>query len=366
MVHACLKGLLNVNARAPLRNGSYSCSKFTSLCNHADRYSRTYRASSGRYAVNGSPGVPDLPTSKLFRDRLYGIEEERGYNSEEDFPRGQSIAQILRMGTWRLRGLVSPAIEALVSQIENAWRAALGDDLALYHIPEKFKMWDSLDPDSKRKDRYSYHTWEEPEKGQPGWPRLQVENRAYRSRVFRKMHLEVAYRQDGLEVLHMVAYPHPQFDVPILSLDIVGVNDQVSLAIVDVCPVTLDRSIPPLWMKGVQELQNVYKVKSNRELPEWGEHIVSPCCLCLRPGDADEVLRFIKYAVALNLMHVNLARLATSVTNRDKLEEIYSAHRRYVDKQLENDKTLRVLEKSFGVESSEEYMTTVMFDCPPK
>lgn len=36
---------------------------------------------------------------------------------------------------------------------------------------------------------------------------LQVENRVYCSRVFRKLHLEVAVRQDGLEVLHMVLYP---------------------------------------------------------------------------------------------------------------------------------------------------------------
>ena len=40
-----------------------------------------------------------------------------------------------------------------------------------------------------------------------GYPRLLVENRVYSSRVFRKLHLEVAHRQDGLQVLHMVLYP---------------------------------------------------------------------------------------------------------------------------------------------------------------
>lgn len=40
-----------------------------------------------------------------------------------------------------------------------------------------------------------------------GYPRLLIENRVYSSRVFRKLHLEVAYRQDGLQVLHMVFYP---------------------------------------------------------------------------------------------------------------------------------------------------------------
>jgi phycocyanobilin:ferredoxin oxidoreductase len=36
---------------------------------------------------------------------------------------------------------------------------------------------------------------------------LLIENRVYSSRVFRKLHLEVAHRQDGLQVLHMVLFP---------------------------------------------------------------------------------------------------------------------------------------------------------------
>lgn len=40
-----------------------------------------------------------------------------------------------------------------------------------------------------------------------GYPRLMIENRIYSSRVFRKLHLEVATRQDGLQVMHMVMFP---------------------------------------------------------------------------------------------------------------------------------------------------------------
>ena len=39
-----------------------------------------------------------------------------------------------------------------------------------------------------------------PERGAEGWPSLRLENRAYRNRVFRKLHLELALRQDGLQV----------------------------------------------------------------------------------------------------------------------------------------------------------------------
>ena len=40
-----------------------------------------------------------------------------------------------------------------------------------------------------------------------GYPRLLIENRVYSSRVFRKLHLELAVRQDGLQFLHLVFYP---------------------------------------------------------------------------------------------------------------------------------------------------------------
>lgn len=43
----------------------------------------------------------------------------------------------------------------------------------------------------------------------------------YTSRVFRKLHLEVAHRQDGLQVLHAVLYPRYAYDVPILAMDLV-------------------------------------------------------------------------------------------------------------------------------------------------
>jgi hypothetical protein len=56
-------------------------------------------------------------------------------------------------------------------------------------------------------DGFSYVDIADPSKGEEGYPRLLVENRVYSSRVFRKLHLEVAWRQDGLQVLHGVMYP---------------------------------------------------------------------------------------------------------------------------------------------------------------
>ena len=45
-----------------------------------------------------------------------------------------------------------------------------------------------------------------------------------------------------------------------------------------------------------------------------------------------------------------------------RLADISAAHERYSLKQLENDKTTRVLEAGFGKEFAERYMQEVMFD----
>ena len=45
-------------------------------------------------------------------------------------------------------------------------------------------------------------------------------------------------------------YPRLEYDLPILSLDMVGNADgEVSLAIVDPCPCVLDRRIPLLYQE---------------------------------------------------------------------------------------------------------------------
>ena len=120
-------------------------------------------------------------------------------------------------------------------------------------------------------------------------------------------------------------------------------------------------------------MQAKYSLESNRSVPEWGAAIFSEYCIIVRPQSPTEIAAFLKYAIALVNFHMQIGRLARpvqvgrgesdQVANRRRLE-IKAAHVRYCTKQLENDKTRRVLEKSFGSGPSEEYMRTVMFDVP--
>lgn len=47
-------------------------------------------------------------------------------------------------------------------------------------------------------------------------------------------------------------YPRQEFDLPILSLDLVANSGRVSLAIIDPCPVNSMLRLPPLYQQAVR------------------------------------------------------------------------------------------------------------------
>ena len=78
-------------------------------------------------------------------------------------------------------------------------------------VLQDLKFCDSMDTD-KSVGIWSYIDLPDPEKGAPGYPRLLIENRAYATKAFRKLHMELAHRQDGLQV------PRLTLEIPIQVL----------------------------------------------------------------------------------------------------------------------------------------------------
>ena len=55
------------------------------------------------------------------------------------------------------------------------------------------------------------------------------------------------------QVLHCVMFPRLEYDLPILSMDMVGKGGgSISLAVIDPCPVALNRSLPPQYVATVR------------------------------------------------------------------------------------------------------------------
>jgi phycocyanobilin:ferredoxin oxidoreductase len=64
--------------------------------------------------------------------------------------------------------------------------------------------------------------------------------------------VQVAIRQDGLQVLHVVLYPRYKYDLPILAMDLVIAKDRVSLVVVDACPVSQNKTLPSHYLQVLQ------------------------------------------------------------------------------------------------------------------
>jgi phycocyanobilin:ferredoxin oxidoreductase len=190
--------------------------------------------------------------------------------------------------------------------------------------------------------------------------RLVIENHCYQTPQFRKLHLELAQVGNGLDILHCVMFPNPDYGIPIFGVDLVGGRAGISAAIVDLSPVSADRSLPASYQQALAALPALQFFQP-RDLPEWGD-IFSEFCLFIRPADAQEESAFLERVRAYLTLHCQLATATTPLNSRPEVAQVLAGQRYYCTKQQQNDKTRRVLEKSFGTEWTNRYMTTMLFD----
>mmetsp|Transcript_22628 Transcript_22628/g.62806 ORF Transcript_22628/g.62806 Transcript_22628/m.62806 type:complete len:397 (-) Transcript_22628:211-1401(-) len=270
------------------------------------------------------------------------------------------VAEQIGLGLWNLKGMLDPKLEVCAAYVEAHLRDLLEREIHLGPIDRKYKLCDSVklaDPEYSQPYDPEY-----PAKGEPGYPRFIIENRVYASRVFRKIHMELAHRQDGMHVFHFVMYPFEQFDVPIFSVDMVSFNGTLTLAVCDACPCRTDMSLPSVYQQGLATIQQQFAVE--RKPPEWGKGIFSNQCVLVRPTTPEETGAFVKYVVSALSVHLKVSRLVLPVpeSERSRRADIKAAHQRYSKLMLENDKTFKALEASFGTMWAREYMEEVMFD----
>lgn len=238
------------------------------------------------------------------------------------------------MPTSTLRDQLHPAIRQLADTIESVWQDHL--DLSPYPLPAELGYVE----------------------GRLEGEKLTIENRCYQTPQFRKMHLELAKVGVGLDILHCVMFPNPDYALPMFGTDLVGGRGQISAAIADLSPVSGDRSLPRGYQSQLQDLPAAV-FSQPRELPPWGD-IFSNFCLFVRPDGSVEEAAFVERVKGFLTIHCQQA-ISTPPTSEHRAE-IVAGQKYYCTKQQQNDKTRRVLEKAFGEEWAHHYMTTVLFD----
>jgi len=227
-----------------------------------------------------------------------------------------------------------PTIHRLADCIEAVWQRHL--NLSPYHLPADLGYVE----------------------GRLEGEKLVIENRCYQTPEFRKLHLELAKVGTGLDILHCVMFPRPDYALPMFGADLVGGRGQISAAIADLSPTSADRSLPPVYREALGALP-APNFSEPRELPDWGD-IFSEFCLFVRPQGEAENQQFVDRVATFLEIHCQQA-IATSATPEAQAT-IMAGQRYYCTKQQQNDKTRRVLEKAFGHDWAEYYMTHVLFD----
>jgi phycocyanobilin:ferredoxin oxidoreductase len=191
--------------------------------------------------------------------------------------------------------------------------------------------------------------------------KLTIENRCYQTPQFRKMHLELAKVGNMLDILHCVMFPRPEYALPMFGCDLVGGRGQISAAIADLSPLNRDRTLPDTYRDRLQALPPP-QFSQPRDLPEWGD-IFSEFCIFIRPGNPEEETQFLSRVEEFLQIHCTNAVNALPVSTEEQADILAGQHY-YCTKQQQNDKTRRVLEKAFGVDWAEHYMSSVLFDLP--
>jgi hypothetical protein len=111
------------------------------------------------------------------------------------------------ISSWRLADRMHPQLATLAGGIEAMWREFFASELKLTDLDPRWKYIDSADVDQRQPGAWEANM---PKPGRRDYPRLVLENRAYATRRFRSLHLELGWRQDGFQARPAATPPLPR------------------------------------------------------------------------------------------------------------------------------------------------------------
>lgn len=298
--------------------------------------------------VNFSRLISYLTESRLTANRLTANRSfQTGHFTPSRYPRVKPSLGISSVNYMPISACASsirkhqhPLVRQLAEGIEQAWQRL---ELSPYYLPEDLGYVE----------------------GKLEGEKLVIENRCYQTPQFRKLHLELARIGKNLDILHCVMFPRAEYGLPIFGCDIVSGRGQISAAIVDLSPGTAAGHLSDSYKTALAaKAESPTSYSQPRDLPDWGKRIFSEVCCFVKPVTAAEEQQFLAQAQRYLAVHVQQATMRAPMPER--LDEFLERQRYYCTQQQQNDKTRRVLEKAFGTQWAERYMTTVLFDMPPQ
>ena len=183
--------------------------------------------------------------------------------------------------------------------------------------------------------------------------------------------IRAAHVQGGssLQVLNFVIFPEPKYDLPFFGADLVTLPGGHLIAI-DMQPLfgnndsyqtKYTEPILPMFYAHQQDLP------WGGDFPEEAQQFFSPAFLWTRPSatEAVETKVFNAFCDYLNA-YLDFVEQAEEVKDKQLLEEILNAQKRYVDYRAEKDPARGMLTRLYGSEWTEEYIHGFLFDLERK
>lgn len=190
---------------------------------------------------------------------------------------------------------------------------------------------------------------------------VQLNNVAFENSRHRKIHMEVAL-VGMVKHHHVNFFPRPQYDAPIVTMDLVTVGKTATYALFDPSPVTNNLSLPPEYEDALKDLQERHGMESTprKNLRPWAREIFSRRCVVQKEHiDQEAFCAYVLGCIAMHLEYCN-----TLEPSKDHLR-IRANHMRYCRMQLKNERMRTTLASAFegDLQLTNEYMNTVLFDC---
>jgi phycoerythrobilin:ferredoxin oxidoreductase len=223
-------------------------------------------------------------------------------------------------------------------------------DLQPYPIPEGFERKEEVTGKGKRQETVITTSY------------------AFQSSRLRQIRAAHVQGGDFLQVLNFVIFPHLNYDLPFFGGDLVTLPGGHLIAL-DMQPLFHD---PNYQSKYTEPILSIFKAHQQDlewggDFPEEAQQFFSPAFLWTRPQETEIVQTKVFAAFKDYLQaYLDFVDKAEEVTDKDRLDEILQAHKRYLNYRAEKDPARGMFTRLYGSEWTEEYIHGFLFDLERK
>ncbi|CAB1107425.1 unnamed protein product [Ectocarpus sp. CCAP 1310/34] len=187
---------------------------------------------------------------------------------------------------------------------------------------------------------------------------------AFRSSKFRQVRAALVETDQATQVLNLVMFPSPSYDLPIFGADLVTLPG-VHLICIDLQPAHPAQQLDAKAYEAMREAhkRHVKALPWGGDLPEAAQKFFSPHCLWAKLDPEEAVEQKALDAMMDYLReYLRLVEDAEPVEGDGPLAEISSGHAEYSKYRRENDPARGMLTRFYGAEWTEAAIAGILFD----